>query len=882
MVFTAFAPAASAKAADEMAINGGESAKVLYVNEGVNHKGAETCPEGLNGNVSEYDFYVKNKPDNYKETLKFEWSSSDDKVITVGKAGLTTAVAVGKAEVICVVTDKATGNEVAKLTKKVTVKANAAEVALLNAEEWDGETVVAGTVVDLNRVMADENGNETTKRGTYVTDYTKWIADPATGVKINQSNGKFEFTEEAVAGDYLLYCQTYQSDKYNQATATSDKIVVTFVADKTFEVKQDTVTKFTMTFASPLKALGNVTVDRVFKSGSVDTTFAAAVKEVKLAEDGMSATVEMFGALANNTDYIINVDGFEAYTLTASQGAPERLAIYVDAKNVADAAELVAVTAEPATLKVALYDAKGVDVTSVMSSDASVMFTSETYSTDGSYYVNDNQIWFSKELVEVKVIAQYNSGKWENGEQVGCFSGEKVFMSYTKAPVTIVGVADYKIAGAWDKDAAKYVPLNKPATLALKLKLSEGDPKEVVDNTVTVDGVVYTISYETVTPNVAALNGNSVIFFKQGTAQFVVYASYTSNGNVVKDAIGMVSVEAKAAEGFGSATLDKTSDLISTIAPYNVAEFKVTAKTNYTADYTLTKELKVEGADQNAKDAAANGGVTVEGNVVKVNGTIVLANLNKTTATLTYKVKVEDTQELTFTVTVKKPDVDKTYISVVADGFGGNIARTVDSKDAKVGSFTVYKMSNGVKAGVQALEVYNKDAVSAGAYYFTVTKDGKDVTANVDKAALSAGKVVINFSTTEASTAISGSTVKYDLGAGNYVFTLYKGVAAGTKAVAVQQQSVAGTVTLATGSYGAAVKVAESVTGTSDAELRAAFAVKDTKGNDAKDKPFSVKATKTAADYVFVESFTFYDEVATGVYAAYDVAVGYALPIKAQ
>ena len=47
MVVTAFAPAAQAKAADEMAINGGKSAKVLYVNEGLNHKGAETCPEGL-------------------------------------------------------------------------------------------------------------------------------------------------------------------------------------------------------------------------------------------------------------------------------------------------------------------------------------------------------------------------------------------------------------------------------------------------------------------------------------------------------------------------------------------------------------------------------------------------------------------------------------------------------------------------------------------------------------------------------------------------------------------------------------------------------------------------------------------------------------------
>ncbi len=645
-------------------------------------------------------------------------------------------------------------------------------------------------------------------------------------------------------------------------------------AKNAFEVTQDTVKKFTITFDKKVASLGEVKVDRVFKSGNVETKFASAVKAAKLADDGMSATVEMYGAMADKTDYIVYVDGFDPYTLTASQGAPESIAIYVSDKEIGTAAELVPVTEAPSTLSFRLYDGKGVDVTDVMSSDASVIFNSETYSTDGSYYVSDNQIWFSKELVEVKVLAQYNSGKWENGEQVGCFGGEKTFLSYKKDPISIVGIENYKIAGDWDK-ATKYVPIGEAATIALKVKLSEGDPKEVTGNTVTVGDITYLISYETVTPNIAGLNGNNVVFFKQGTAQFVVYAEYSSNGNTVKNAIGMISVEAKEAKGIGSASLSTTNEVLSDLAPYNTVDIKVTAKDNYGGDYTLTKEIKVEGADDNAKKAMGADNtlaIAVNGSTITVNGSQLLDNLGKDTATVSYKVKVEEKIDLAFTITVKTPDVTKTYLNVVAEGFGGNIARTVDSKDAKTGSFTVYKMNNGVKAGVQAIEKYNKDAVTAGAYYFTVTKDGVNITDKVDDTALANGKVIINFS------GVKEEVVTYDLGAGSYVFTLYKGVAAGTKAVAVQQQSVAGTVTKVEGNYGAAVKNAAAVKSADDADIRAIFTVKDTKGNDAKDKEYTVKK-QVAADYVYVESFTFYDVLDSESKAAYTVPVGYAIPI---
>ena len=119
MVVTSFAPAAKAEAAKEMAIN--KSSQILYVNEGINHKGGEVAAAGK-GNVSVYDFSVKNKPADWKDTLSFKWTTSDDEIVTVKAGGVATAVGVGKATITCKVTDKATKETVATLKTKVTVK----------------------------------------------------------------------------------------------------------------------------------------------------------------------------------------------------------------------------------------------------------------------------------------------------------------------------------------------------------------------------------------------------------------------------------------------------------------------------------------------------------------------------------------------------------------------------------------------------------------------------------------------------------------------------------------------------------------------------------------------------------------------------------------
>ena len=887
MVFTAFAPAAKAEAADEMTMN--KSAVTIYLNEGVNDHGAETCPTGLYGNIQEYDFYVKNKPANWKTDCKFAWASSDEKVATVDNKGLVTPLSVGKTEISCVVTDAA--NKATTVKATVTVKANAADVLISNAEDYDGLVIPADRVVDLNRTMYAEGVSDgTTKRGVEVTDYTRWIAlDPngekadAAVVAINQSNGQFTFAADAPAGEYTLYCETYQSSKYTQTTATSDMVVVIVEGENTFTAKQDTVTKFTINFENKVAKLGAVTVDRIFVNGDVTFPLEAAVKSATLAKDGMSATVEMFSALADKTLYNIYVEGFEeAFPLTASQGAPETIKIYVDAKNVKDPAELVAVNAAPIELKYALYDANEVDVTEVAT--GSVLFTPAKYATDGSYYVNGDgktgQIWFAKEDVEVDVVAEYQTGKYENGQPVGNKKTTKTFISYKEAPVTVVGLADYKIAGTkadWS-DAAKTVPFGKTATLDLLITLSKtADGKPVAPSAIPNGAIVV----EEVTPNVAALNGNNVVFFQKNVdAKFVVYHVYNDGTKDVKNALGIVTVKATDAVALSSISLDATGFTLGTVAGFDDKTVTVKGKDNYGADMAVTA-VTLEGLDDNSKKAlAATGAVTTTGGKIYLSGAEMLGAIaNASAAQFTFKVKATDTISTTLSVTVKKPVEGSTYISIEADGFGKDIARTVkdaNTKAAKVGKFTVYTMSNGVTTGIVTdLAKYNKDAVSAGKYYFTVQKDGKDVTDKVDVAN---GVVTINFSGTKDEAATSGGKiVTYDLGAGNYVFTLFKGVQAGDKAVGVQQNVASGAVTCNLGAYGAAVKAKETVTDDSAATIRAALTIKDTAGNDA--TSFYTVQSETAGNYVYVTSVTFYDEVATDVYAKYVVPVGFSFKI---
>lgn len=860
MVLVTAAPAAQAKAADDFTLN--RASATLYVNKGVNDAGKV---EGLAGNVQKYDFNLKNKPADWATAYTYAWSTSNDKVATVTKGGVTTAVGIGKATISCVITDKATGDVASTLKATVTVKANAADVEITNADKYNDTVVEVGSVVDLNRTLVDADGNKNATRGKVATDLTKWVAEPAAGVEINQANGQFTFTKDAVAGDYSLYCYTYQSDKYSQATATSEKVNVT-LADSVFEVKQNTVKTFTINFDSAVKTLGEVTVTRLLEANGATYEYPQVVKSATLAKDGMSATVEVFSALQNNVNYVINVTGYDAYTLTASAGAPATMTISSSADSVSP---FVNAGAE-ATLYYKLYDAKGVDVTT---GSETVLFNAKEYSTDGSYYVAGNLIWFVKSGLSTTVVAEYQSGKFENGVQVGNVKAEFDFVSVDKAPVTVKGVADATVGNFTDNKTLSF-PMGDAAALKVKIAKSEGDPVEVTSNGQDIG--VGKITFETVSPQVLALNGANLIVFNQGTAAIVVnLVTKDANGADVVTPIGVVNVTVTAPRALTTVAVDKALVTVGTAAGYTTETVTLTAKDQYGADVTITG-VTFTGAN----DAATGvlGGVSYIGDKkIQLDGAVLGAALNDANAIqLTFKAKVNDAKEVAFSALVKKANdnANTNYLAIETAGFG-EVARTVDSKNAKAATFSVYVMNNGIKTGMQDVAKYDANNIVKDSYYFKVTKNGTDVTNN---ATVSGGVVTVNFSTTENVTngAVTGSAVKYDLGAGNYVFTLYKGIESGTNKVLVQQQSATGVATCTTGSYSAATRTSETAAAETQEAVRACFSVKDTKGNEAT-APYFVKMNANATGYIYVESITFYDDLGNGEYAAYTVNVGVAL-----
>ena len=203
--------------------------------------------DNVKGTPDNYDFNFKNKPANYKKDYSFNWYSENEEVATVAKGGVVTGVSVGEATIVCEIVNKKTF-EVETVKAKVNVKANAAAVEISNAAKYDAEkdvVVKTGEVIDLNRTMYDENGNKTTKRGKFVTDYTRWYvldengqAVDETVATVNQKNGQFVINK---AGIYALVCETYQSAKNPQAIV-NDFVMV--VVEDNFEVTQKTVNSF--------------------------------------------------------------------------------------------------------------------------------------------------------------------------------------------------------------------------------------------------------------------------------------------------------------------------------------------------------------------------------------------------------------------------------------------------------------------------------------------------------------------------------------------------------------------------------------------------------------------------------------------------------------
>ena len=919
MVVTAFAPAAKAEAASEMAIN--KQDKILYVTDG---KGMNDAAQvgGGKGNVSTYDFSVKNKPADWKTAYSFAWSSSDEDVVTVGKGGVTTAVGVGEATVYCKVTNKAT-KEVTTLKTDVTVKANAAKVEISNADDWAGLAYEVGDVIDLNRTMYNAEGVKAPKRGVVVTDYTRWMAEPSTGVKIDSAKGTFEFTEEAEAGEYTFWCETYQSKKYTGTTAKSDVVKVVLVKDNAFTVTQNSLNKFTINFDSAVEALakGDVTVQKVRVANEKEYYTKVTVKAVALNEAKDAATVELFNALEDGVTYKITVKGTEeSFPLTATAGYPVAMEVY--ATNAQNKVVDVLTTNEAVTLGANFYDENGVDVTA---KGYKATFSLVEYSKNGGYSLAGTSLKIKKagEVVGVKAKCQ----KYENGKLVVNLEETFYFTAEDPTPVYAVGVADFSVNGFAQAGNQQSLQVKDKSTnkLSVKVEYDNGTvSKDPVFAKVTTlqTTVASTISFTALDPSICNITADGTLVpYKEGVAGFYVnLVTPQKSGAPLVEPFGEVYVEIKANSAFSYITLDKTDVTVGVVDTYDTATIKVTAFDQYDAKFAGAATIAIEGVSDNAKAVAAKlakGGAGAE-QTITVDGSELLAALNATAnfkvnageaAYLEFKVKIGNSEQY-FSVVVQDKGAEDDYYFAIENNGKTDALRVVTDKAetsaVKELTFTVYKMSNNTKVGKINFFAYPGDdkvsTVSKGQYYYKLTKDGNAVdAAYVDFDGTSVSIELSGLSAAASGSAIgAGKTVNYDkTGAGNYVFELYYSysdgdltqidvnscyVSVGDKgayALASQEKNevdIADGIDLGIDNSNAADKA------TKDAILKCfKFNGRDGKEVDLTTKTVDVKFDATAGTgTVVVDSITVYEcvDTAKGEYVAYDIPVNAVLVRK--
>lgn len=903
MVLVTAAPAAQAKAASDFSLN--RTSATLYVNKGVND--ADKVAEGLAGNVQKYDFNLKNKPADWKD-YGYAWSTSNDKVATVVSGGVTTAVGVGKATISCVITDKATGEIVDTLKATVNVKANASKVTITNPDV-DGTTVKVGDTVDLNRSMSDEKGMTSSKRGQYVTDLTKWVVEPAEGVTVDQSTGKFTFTEDAKAGDYTLSCYTYQSDKYPTKTAESDKITVTLVKNTSFEVEQVTPTKFTLKFADAVKSLGALNVVRVLTIADTDYEIPAVTAAPVLAQDGMSATVEFFNATANNEVYKFTIDGFEAPVVkTVKIGAASEIKVSADATKGADYPIVVGTTAN---LVATLYDANGVEVTTaaLAKSGAYIEFIEKTPSEEGKYSVGaDGSIWFEGANIPCEVVVVYHSGEYnDNGDEVGNVEDTFTFVSQA-APAQVVTNISATIKLAVDGDdvdlKSTSVALGTDnAYLVVKPTISNKKADETAEF---VNGAQYesygVVSFEETNNNYFAVSRESdatLYLFQEGIGQVVVYIT---NDKGVKTAAGVVTVTVTAPKSLNKVTLSTNSVTVGMVPGLDEAEVKFVAKNNYNEDWKQDiGEVKIEAANNLAKKVAESGADAIwyDGTSIKIDGSefgAAFLNEAAVSATLTYKVKVANKWESLLTITVKKENTNAkaTYSFEKAAGNWGDVTRLADKDKDGVKSITfdVYEMNNGVKVGGVAVNKYVDKSKLTEAdkdqFFVKVTKNGQDITEKtgcvdfgsfaVSGSAVSGSSVTLTFSGIDKDGFVDYSA----MGAGNYSITLYQCAFNNGVATYRTLRTISGATTVDAGKYTFVSMKSDSAASDDDAALRACFNINGRDGKNTENANYTVEATKSASsNTIFVKSITFVESVGDAN-VAYKVTINKPITLKAE
>ena len=300
------------------------------------------------------------------------------------------------------------------------------------------------------------------------------------------------------------------------------------------------------------------------------------VRDVVMAADGLSASIDTFVDFTHNGEYVVKIKGFKDQTFTASVGDPETMVVYVG--NAASNRQVTVGTT--ANLNYKLYDAKSVDVTDKANSNLSSVDYEIVYS-DG-YTLNDNFLYFDEVGDYATVVATYHPGeKYDaNGAEVGVFkSAETKFVATAQNQASIVSIENWGLGdpNAWGGDVKSVIldnDNNPDGKLWVKLKLSDGSTPIINE----YDQAIYVgetfIGYANFTalnPDVVEVyenfnNSNTFdVFGRTAGLSAPVMFSYVTNiaGEDVEIPVKSLTIEVKAPRKMQSVGYGSTSIVLS-------------------------------------------------------------------------------------------------------------------------------------------------------------------------------------------------------------------------------------------------------------------------------------------------------------------------------
>lgn len=521
-----------------------------------------------------------------------------------------------------------------------------------------------------------------------------------------------------------------------------------------------------------------------------DYAYTQVVKSVAVAEDGMSATVEVFNAFADAANYTVKVKDFKDSAFVASVGAPVRMVVVAQGKTPAN----IITTGVATALTCKLYDANDVDVTDTIAA-STITYKLEKAATSGEYYLASNKLTIKKNTASVVVIANYR-GKFENGKIVGALEAKETFYAVDAAAVIPVSVSAYNLDGNFNDGVTHSLQLKE--TKKLELKLNHSDNQNA--NKLYTNGSQFNnnanelITITAVTPDVADIAGEYIKPHKAGVAQFYVNYKAKQNGNWVEMPFAVIEIEVLENAIVSTVKVDNGSLLIGT------ADYYLLKDGSRTTDYTLNADLyetdergnkkvagfsfgqtSLLGYDQrdgrtnlNSKavtvkclsDGYGNGvkpedlskypvvstfgdtywdkksdyiGIKVDGVKVRdyfASKGILTAEDNGEYITLDYEVTFKNTNgtALTtyFSVTVQEPsgNAADNYLEVKPSTTYVDITRKNDdnNKAEKVLKFEVFEKNNGVIVDTVEISKYDATTATEGAYQYKIFKDSVDIT----------------------------------------------------------------------------------------------------------------------------------------------------------